>query len=173
MQVITRAYDSLITCLLAIGSGVLFLLMVVIVVDVVGRAVFNHPFTGAPELAKVSLVAAVFLGLPKTLRMGRHIRVTLVADRSSPVVAAGLDVLANLCGLFVLALLCYSSWILTVEAFEAGEFEGEGALRVPTYPIRALIVGCSLLTMIQFAANVFEAVRIIVREWRVDKWIRS
>jgi TRAP-type C4-dicarboxylate transport system permease small subunit len=169
----TKAYETLVTWLHVIGSGVVFILMLVIVSDVVGRAVFNHPVTGTPELAKVSLVGVLFLGLAKTLRMGKHIRATLLVNRASPVVAAGLDLLANLFGLFVFVLLCYSSWGLTVEAWEVGEFEGAGSLRVPTYPLRTLILVCSLLTLIQFAVNVFEALRLLGREAGLDKWIRS
>lgn len=173
MQAITKAYENLITWLHIIGSGVVFLLMLVIVSDVIGRSVFNHPVTGTPELAKVGLVGVLFLGLAKTLRMGKHIRATLLVNRTSPVVAAGLDVLANLLGLFVFILLLYSSWGLTVEAWEVGEFEGAGALRVPTYPLRTLILVCSLLTTIQFTVNVFKSLRLLGREAWENKWIRS
>ncbi|MEJ2716840.1 MAG: TRAP transporter small permease [Deltaproteobacteria bacterium] len=173
MQGLTKTYESLVTGLHILGSGVVFILMLIIVGDVVGRAFFNHPITGAPELARVSLVSVLFLGLAKTLRMGKHIRATLLLNRASPVVAAGLDLLANLLGLFVFVLLCYSCWGLTVEAWAVGEFEGAGALRVPTYPLRTLILVCSFLTMIQFAVNVFEAVRLLGREAGLDKWIRS
>lgn len=173
MLTVARAYENLITWLHIIGSGVVFALMFVIVGDVVGRAFFNHPITGAPELAKVSLVAVLFLGLAKTLRMGKHIRATLLINRASPAAAAGLDLLANLGGLFVFILLCYSSWGLAVEAWDVGEFEGAGSLRVPTYPLRALILICSALTAIQFTANVLETLRTLGREAGLYRWIRS
>lgn len=169
----THLYERIITWLHLLGSGVVFLLMLIIVGDVVGRAGFNCPITGAPELVKVSLVGILFLGLAKTLRMGKHIRVTLLMNRTSPTVRAGLDLLANLFGSLVLALLCYSSWGLTVEAWKVGEFEGAGALRVPTYPLRALIVVCSFLTVIQFAASVLQVLRTLARERGWGTWIRS
>jgi TRAP-type C4-dicarboxylate transport system permease small subunit len=153
LKTLDMFFARFITGLHLIGSAMVFVLMVIIVSDVFGRALFNHPLTGAPELAKVSLVALLFLGMAKTLRTDKHIRATVLLQRSGPGLAAGLNLLANACGLFVLGLLCWSSWELMVEAWKVGEYEGAGALRVPTYHLRSLIVLCGVLTAIQFAVN--------------------
>lgn len=164
-EITRKLYDYLVTGLHIIGSGIVFILMAVIVVDVFGRAFFNQPLTGTPELVKVSLVGLLFLGMAKTLRMGKHIRATVIVNRASPKIAAGLNFFANLCGLIVFILLLYSSWGLTIEAWKIGEFEGAGALRVPTYPLRTLILVCSFLTAIQFVLNlIHDGRRLISRK---------
>jgi TRAP-type C4-dicarboxylate transport system permease small subunit len=128
--------------------------MLLIVGDVGGRYFFNSPISGTPELAKISIVAILFLGITKTLKLGRHVRGTALADRLPPEYAEGLEILANGFGLILFALLCYSSWHLTWDAWEIGEYEGEGALRVPTYPLRTLILFSSILMSTQFAVNI-------------------
>ena len=59
--------------------------------------------------------------------------------------------------MFFLALV-YGSWEPFTEALAIGEYEGEGALRVPTYPVRLLIVLTSA-----FAAFVY--LYLIVLDW--------
>jgi hypothetical protein len=44
----------------------------------------------------------------------------------------------------------FSAWGPALEALGVSEYEGEGALRVPTYPVRFLVVVTSL-----FAAYVY------------------
>jgi hypothetical protein len=44
----------------------------------------------------------------------------------------------------------FSSWGPSIEALAVSEYEGEGALRVPTYPVRFLVIVTSL-----FAAYVY------------------
>ena len=142
-----------------------FVLMVLIVADVFGRAFFNHPLTGKPEVIRVALVSLLFLGMAQTWRTDMHIRATVLVKRASPRIKAGLNVMANLCALIVFLLFCYSSWSLTVEAWRIGEFEGAGALRVPTYPLRTLILFCSGLTAIQLVLNmVHEGRQLFLKE---------
>lgn len=152
-RILAKSYDRFITGLHLIGSALVFILMMIILGDVFGRTLFNHPLTGAPELAKVSLVALLFLGLAKTLRMNKHIRATVIIARAGPRVQAALNMTANMCGLVIFILLCWSSWDLMLAAWKVGEYEGAGALRVPTYHLRSLILLCSVLTAIQFASN--------------------
>ena len=154
---VISSYGCMVTGMQWAGAVTICFLMILIIGDVGGRYFFNSPISGTPELAKISIVTILFLGITKTLKLGRHVRGTALADRLSPEYAAGLDILANVCGLILFALLCYSSWHLTWEAWEIGEYEGEGSLRVPTYPLRTLILFSSILMSIQFAVNIGES----------------
>ena len=137
----------------------LFLLTLIIVTDVVGRALFNHPLTGTPELVKVSLVAVVFLQLAHTLRKDRHVRSMIVLCRVPPAVRLFFEGVANLVGLTLFVLVFYSSWPLATAAWEILEYEGEGALRVPTYPVRTIILLGSALMALQFGLFLRENIK--------------
>ena len=66
--------------------------------------------------------------------------------------------LSNLLGFLFFIALVYASWEPFAEAVAIGEYEGEGALRVPTYPVRLLIVLTST-----FAAFVY--LYLMVLDW--------
>lgn len=159
LQILDKAFGSITGFMNGLASFWIFLLTVAIVTDVVGRSIFNHPLTGTPELVKVSLVAIVFLEITHTLREGRHVRSTILLSKVSPGAMLVLDGLANLLGLVLFALLCYSSWPLTVTAWRCFEYEGEGALCVPTYPVRTIILVTSAFMVIQYGIFLIDDVR--------------
>ena len=67
------------------------------------------------------------------------IRTTLIYDAVSPLIKKYLRSFANILGLLFFLGTAFSSWGPFVEAWDIGEYEGEGALRVPTYPVRFLV----------------------------------
>ena len=142
-------FGRVLTWLHIAGSSLIMVLMLIIVCDVLGRALFDHPLTGATELVRVCVVSVLFLGLPKTFRAGKQIRATILLNKISARANGLLDMLAHVAGIVLFALMVYSSWELLVEAWQVGEFEGAGALRVPTYPLRALIVTSAALCLLQ------------------------
>lgn len=154
-----RWFDHVITGLHAIGTALVFILMAVIVLDVLGRAFLNHPLTGAPELAKVTLVALLFFGVTKTQQQNRHIRATFLLGRISSRARTGLNILAGCLGIIVFFLLCVSGWGLMVESWRIWEYEGAGALRVPIYPLRTLIVLCGAIMVIQLVRQMIGDIR--------------
>ena len=53
-------------------------------------------------------------------------------------------------GAFVFAMVIFSGWGNMIESWRIGEFEGELPVRVPTYPVRTLLLLGAALTSIQF-----------------------
>lgn len=151
------SYEKVITFLNVAATGWIFFMIMIVVVDVAGRILLNSPLTGTPEIIKISNPAIAFLQITYVLWLGRHIRSTVVLSRVSPTVSALINILTALMGIFVFVLNFYSGWDLTVTALEVGEYEGEGTLRVPTSPLRIIILLGSALMVIQF-------IRIIVHD---------
>jgi len=114
-------------------------LALIIFVDVSGRYLFNTPLLGAVEVIKNSVVSITFLQIPLAIYRGRMIRTTLIYDAVSPLIKKYLRSFANILGLLFFLGTAFSSWGPFVEAWNIGEYEGEGALRVPTYPVRLLV----------------------------------
>lgn len=143
----------------AIATLWIFFLMFLMTGDVIGRVLFNYPITGTPELVKISIVAIVFLQMPHTLLTNRHIRSDIIMDRVSPRNALLLQLMACVAGGLIFLFIFIASWPTTVTSWKLLEFEGEGALRVPVYPIRSIILLGSLLTSIIFSIQAVQAVR--------------
>ncbi|MEO9969849.1 MAG: TRAP transporter small permease [Hyphomonadaceae bacterium] len=112
----------------------------IILIDVIGRQFFNTPFLGAIEIIKNSVVSITFLQLPLAIYSGDMLRTTLLYGSVGPNAKKALRAVAGILGFLFFAGVAYSSWSPFVEAYSINEYEGEGALRVPTYPVRLLVV---------------------------------
>ena len=144
----------------AIATFWVFCLMFLIVADVLGRTAFNNPLLGVQEIVKNSIVAICFLQIGHVLRENRHIRSTLIISRLPPLASNLLNVMANAVGLTLFILLCVGDWGLNWTAWVVKEWEGEGSLNVPTYPVRSIIFLGGALISIQFALNLYRSVKI-------------
>lgn len=143
----------------AAGSIWIMALMFIVGMDVVGRLFFKHPLVGTPEIVRNSIVGIAFLQIAYAMYEKRHVRTTLIVSRVPPVAKAGLDILASIIGVLVFIFVVFSNWDLTVVAWAELEFEGEGALRVPTYPIRTLVLIGSILMVWQCVQSVVGTLR--------------
>ncbi len=119
-------------------------LALIILVDVTGRYLFSQPLLGATEIIKNSVVSITFLQIPLAIYRGGMIRTTLIYGAVGADWRRILRSVANVCGLLFFVGTAFSAWGPALEALGVSEYEGEGALRVPTYPVRFLVVITSL-----------------------------
>ena len=136
---IKSTYEKFLAMCSAIGAIWIVVLMFVISYDVLGRVFFNHPLQGTPEIVANSIVAISFLQFAYVLAVGKHVRTTILYDALSKRKQAILDILPFLAGAIVFFMLVEPSFKELYRSIEFGEFEGEGALRVPTWPTRLVI----------------------------------
>jgi TRAP-type C4-dicarboxylate transport system permease small subunit len=130
--------------------GVL-LVAAIICLDVLGRDLLNQPLPGTAEIVKNSVVAITFMQIPLAIRGDAMFRTTILMDLSGPTVSRVLHLVASLLGVLLFVLLVWSSWGPMIDAWKIGEYEGEGALRFPTYPIRSIVVLMSVLAAVAYA----------------------
>lgn len=140
-----------------IGATLIGVLALLVVSDVVGRN-FGFPVTGIVELAAQTVVISAFLTIPFVMRKGSHIRATVLVSRLPELWRRGFEVLAFAIGVFVFALLAYSSWGNFITDFNAGSYEGEGALRIPTWPARLTIFLASSLMIIEGILSIIKTI---------------
>lgn len=143
----------------AVGSVWVAAITVLICADILGRVLFKFPLVGVPEIVKVSIVAIVWLQIPHTLKTGGHLRSDVVLRFLSGRSRAVVDLFAYGLGAIIFGLLVYSGWDTMIQAWEMGEFEGELPVRVPTYPLRSIVLLGAALTALQFLLMAVEALR--------------
>ena len=154
------AYTISVARMIHILSSIwVFILAVVILVDVFGRVLFLAPLPGTKEILQNSVILVTFLQIPLAIYSGSMLRTTLLTDALPPLAQRILRSLAYLLGLALFIAIAYASWPEAFEALHLGEYEGEGSLRIYTWPIRFLIVGTSA-----FAA--FAYLSMMVADWR-------
>lgn len=140
----TEGAVSLLNAMAAIWA---FVLAFLILADVLGRVV-GLAFQGTVELVANSIVAIVFLQFPLTIVRGRFLRSTVIYDAVSDRGRQVIDLMSCLLGLGIFVAIAWGGWADMITSFRIGEFEGEGALRVPVYPTRAIIFVMSVLSIL-------------------------
>jgi len=104
-----------------VAGVVLMVMMMITVVDVVGRKFFNLPLPGGLELTELTLVVLIYAGLPLVSRHGEHVVVDLFERWMSAGVKRFLTMLSHLvCALSFFGI----AWLLYIKA---GNSAAEGA----------------------------------------------
>ncbi len=128
----------------------LFSLAFLILADVLCRGLFNSPIQGTAELVSNSIVAIAFLQLSHSIRMRGMLRAEFLDAYLPAWLMRSFSMVGYLLGIALFLALAYASWEPMMMAIEINEYQGDGALRVPTYPVRIIIVFTSLLSAVGY-----------------------
>ena len=146
-----RWSDLTAKALLALAAGLAFLLSFLVVADVVGRTVFGAPVKGTPEIVSMSIVIICFLQASYAVRSGGMLSVDLVPALLPWRARHALLSAACLLGAVFFGVIVYGGLDPLAHAWTSGEYEGEGALRIPTWPARLAVIGGAALAASNYA----------------------
>jgi len=127
--------------------------------DVTGRSLFTSPLPGTKEIIQNSVVAITFLQVPLAIYSGAMLRTSIFADAMPASSRRIMRTIAGLLGAAFLIGIVISTWQPFFDAWRIGEYEGEGALRVPTWPVRGGV-------MIMSAFGAIAYLMMIVLDWQ-------
>lgn len=122
-----------------------FILTFAIMADIIGRSVFNLPFNGVREIVANSIVMIVFLQAGYAIRSRSMLKADFLIKLFPVTVQRIFLAIGYLLGVIFFVMIIFGGWGLAVESWVDGEFEGEGALRVPSWPTRFMILIGSFL----------------------------
>jgi TRAP-type C4-dicarboxylate transport system permease small subunit len=135
--------------LLAAAAIIIFLLGFLVCADIFGRAIFNSPVKGTPEIVSMSIVIICFLLAGYAVQSGGMLRTDILVSFFGPRVRVLSAIASGVLGAGFFALIVWGSIEPLQHAWSSGEFEGEGALRVPVWPARLIVLlGASLVVLI-------------------------
>lgn len=146
-----RALDTIAQWLLVIAAILAFCLSFVVVGDVIGRVVFNHPLQGTPEMVSSAIVIICYLQASYAVRSGGMISLEAITAILPVRAQALLAAIGALLGVFLFALIFWGSIDQLIYSWTGGEYDGEGALRIPAWPARFVLTLGALLTAICYA----------------------
>ena len=139
----------LVHSLLAIAAAIIFLLSFLIVADVIGRGLFNSPVKGTPEIVSMSIVIICFLLAAYAVQSGGMLRTDVIVGMFGRRGHAFADLASGLLGAAFFILIVWGSFEPALHSWVSNEFEGEGALRVPVWPARFVVMfGAALVVAI-------------------------
>lgn len=109
MHAIRSIADRLISLSASIGAIGLFVEVVTILVDVVGRA-FGSPLYGSQDIITMTMVILVFGAMALCDRGGGHIAVDLFQRYYPPLMNRAIDVISALLGAVIFLALAWAVW---------------------------------------------------------------
>ena len=146
-------------------GGAIFLvaMMMITVADVILRALFNLPITGAYDLVQLFLVGTVFLSIPEVFLNDENIVIDFVDHIFGSTAVGLLKVIANLAALVFLAVL---SWRMIQPALDSIKFgETSPDLSIPMAVHWSLMIAGIVLALPEAVWLLVGSVRSIKSAW--------
>ncbi len=160
---LTRLNDFITRAFMFLAAFLAFALCFLVVADVLGRVLLNSPIKGTPEIVSTSIVMICFLQAGYAIRSGGMLHVDAFVTRLSPQLQSWMTTLGALLGGGLFAFLCWGSIEPAIHAWVSNEFEGEGALRVPAWPTRFVMVLGTGLAATSYLLLMVENARLALR----------
>ena len=146
-----RLTDRVAKFLMILAAGWAFVLAFIILADIIGRSpLFNAPLAGVREIVANSIVMIVFLQAGYAIRSRSMLRADFLVARFNPFFQRLALAFSYLLGAAFFAIIFAGGWDLAIESWVLGEYEGEGALRVPSWPNRFMILIGSALSALSY-----------------------
>jgi TRAP-type C4-dicarboxylate transport system permease small subunit len=148
--------------LLAAAAAIIFLLGFLVCADIIGRGFFNSPVKGTPELVSMSIVIICFLLAGYAVQSGSMIYTDVVVGLFGARGRAFAQLLSAILGIAFFVIIFWGSYEPTLHAIASGEYEGEGALRVPVWPARLVVVAGAALVIVSYALHAATAIGVLI-----------
>jgi len=133
MKLVTRVSEELSKALMIFAAFWAFFLAFYILADVVFRNL-NMPIEGTNEIVTNSIVTIVFMQIGYCVHVRGMIRADFLLNVMGPRLTQAVNALGYLLGIVFFLWVLYGTWGPAIEAWNTGEFEGEGAFHMPTWP---------------------------------------
>lgn len=163
MNALRRLNEHITRVLLVLAAVLAFLLCFLVAADVIGRVVFNSPVKGTTEIVSLSIVIICYLQAGFAIRSGGMLHVDMFVSKGGPRTQSAFAALAALAGLVFFALICWGSVEGAAHAWTSNEFEGEGALRVPVWPARFVLILGTFIAAFSYALNLLQHLGDVLR----------
>ena len=115
----------------------IFGLMILGIMQVVGRQVFNIPVSGYIDWVEVSMAVFAFMGAAYCQRTGTHVRMELFLSKMGLRMRWSAEFLGTLCGLIIIGVLIIYGYDHTLRAYEIGDSTIDAEL--PMWPSKAVV----------------------------------
>ncbi|EJW13235.1 hypothetical protein A33M_0092 [Rhodovulum sp. PH10] len=158
-----RLITPVVHLLLAFAALLIFLMGFLVVADVIGRGAFSSPVQGTPELVSMGIVIICFLLAGHAVQSGGMLKADILVGAFGRSGQSFAELLSGILGAVFFGLVVWGGIDPAIYAWTSSEFEGEGALRVPAWPARFIVVGGAALVVVIYLGKAFRALQALVR----------
>ena len=157
---VDRQIGKVITLSAWVGSICLFLMILLINLEVMGRYFFNYSTLIVDEYGAYLFVACTFLGMAYSFRQGHFLRVTMATNRLTPTVARYFYFGACVVGFIFSSIITYEVVKLTYTSYLYNSKSIQPSSTPLVIPQLILPIGMVLITL----SFLIEAVRVWVEK---------
>ena len=136
-----------------VAAVTIFILMFFVVVEVLGRKLFNHPIPGAIDWVEVYMAVFAFLPAAYAQRLGVHVRMELVISKMRGRFLWACECFAVVIGVIYCLIIIDKSWEHFLRAFVDGDSTID--VQLQTWPGK-LVVPCALVLL---------CIRLAIQVW--------
>ncbi len=142
------------------AAGTIFILMFFVVVEVLGRKLFNHPIPGAIDWVEVYMAIFAFLPAAYAQRLGVHVRMELVISKMRGRFLWASECFAVIIGVIYCLIIIDKSW----EHFLRAYIDGDSTIDVQlqTWPGKLVVPFALVLLCIRLSIQVWGYARLFL-----------
>jgi TRAP-type C4-dicarboxylate transport system permease small subunit len=154
MSLITFS-DRLSKVLMVFAAAWTFGLSFLVMANIIGRTYFDFPIYGTAEIVAASIVIVVFLQAGYAIRSRSMLKSDFLVEHLPDKVQRTLLAIGYLLGAAFFLMIITGGWEESIASYVDGEYEGEGALRVPSWPARWTVLIGSGIAMMNYLVMIY------------------
>ncbi len=143
-----------------VGGTVIFGLVLLAVVNILGRKFFNTPVNGYIDWTEQAMAFFAFLGIAYCQRLGGHIRMDIVVRFLKGRVLWLFELVSTLLMLAVTLILTYGSYLHFQRAWEIGDSSFD--IDLPTWPSKLVVPIMLALLSTRFALHAWGYLQALI-----------
>lgn len=147
--------DRISKFLMVLAAVWAFALVFLILGDILGRGAFDAPIYGTVEMVAASVVIIVFLQAGYAIRSRSMLRADFIVTHLPVKLQRTLLAFGYLMGAVFFLMIITGGWEESIRSYVDGEFEGEGALRVPSWPARWTVIVGSAVAVVNYCVMAY------------------
>jgi TRAP-type C4-dicarboxylate transport system permease small subunit len=147
---IVKLSDAIAKILMVLAAAWAFVLTFIIIADITARGLFDNPLNGTREIVANSIVMIVFLQAGYAIRSRSMLSADFLVDLLPLKIRRIVLAIGYLLGAIFFLIIIFGGWKLAIDSWTGGEFEGEGALHIPSWPTRFMILIGSALAVLNY-----------------------
>jgi C4-dicarboxylate transporter, DctQ subunit len=144
-----------------IAAVFIFILMVLGVVQIVTRTIFNNPMSGYIDLVELSMAGMAFLGAAYTQRMGAHVRMELVLGMLKGRAYWLAEIVGTALAMFLVGVLVVYGWDHFIRAYELGDTTIDA--KFPIWPSKLLVPVAFAFWFLRLGVQLAGSVRLFIK----------
>jgi TRAP-type C4-dicarboxylate transport system permease small subunit len=143
-----------------VAAFAIIMLMVLGVLQIVLRTVFNTPISGYIDLVELSMASMAFLGAAYCQRLGSHIRMELLVGRLRGRSLWALEALGAALALFIIGVLVYYSFGHFLRSYTLGDTTMDA--EYPVWPSKLLVPIAFSIWFVRLGLQLAGSLRLVV-----------